>query len=686
MVSTGTGAISILFHNYPYANDSTAMKALTMIFFFFNLGLFMLFTAISAARYILFPDIWPRMIRHPVQSLYLGTFPMGATTLINVAIGAIFQTYNFGGDTFVYFIWGVWWLDVAISFICCWGMMHVMFVPVTRQEHSLKSMTTAWLLPVVTLIVGSSSGGVLASALVEFSPSHALLTTVFSACMVTIGLSLSLMMLTIYILRLMIHGYPLGLSILSAFFPLGPCGQAGYSILLIGQSFKSILPLHYGDSAILRAQTTADSLYVLCTAISVALWAFATMWLLFALLGLQDAARHNRIPFKLSFWSMIFPNGVYANLTIQLYRTFDSHFFRVWGAIYGAATLVLWICIAVPTARLVPSGVIFDAPHFTWAWHTVIMGTGATSALVHSFPYGHGSLAIKAITLIMFFLNLLLFVVISSATIARYAMFPEVWSVMLQHPAQSLFIGAFPMGAATLINIALVANQEWGFGGTRFLYTLWGFWMIKQKHTLSKMAAVWLLPVVTLIVASSTGGLLSAELKSHSTTIALLTTGFSLTMVIIGLTLALMMITVYLARLILHGPPDADLILSAFVVLGPLGQGGFSLLEGNIPFSLAYWGLVFPNGVYALLSVQLGAVLNSGFFRVFGAIWSVIVFILWLSISIRTIPAVLDRSIFNAPYLAAVPSLLPFAQRQTDSNSSTTGSDGSQTPPLAKRE
>lgn len=201
------------------------------------------------------------------------------------------------------------------------------------------------------------------------------------------------------------------------------------------------------------------------------------------------------------------------------------------------------------------------------------------------------------------------------------------------------------------------------------------------------MAAVWLLPVVTLIVASSTGGLLSAALHPHSITYAFITTGVSFSMVVIGLSLAIMMITVYLARLIVYGPPDANLILSALVVLGPLGQGGYSMLvnganlaalfpvhdtgvfpmvpmsgelmysfcfcvayilwsmgicwiciavlsivsvmrKSGIPkFGLAYWGVIFPNGVYALLSVQLGTVLDSGFFRVFGALWSCMLFI-----------------------------------------------------------
>lgn len=375
--------------------------------------------------------------------------------------------------------------------------------------------------------------------------------------------------------------------------------------------------------------------------------------------------------------------------------------------------------------------------HFTWAWHTVIMGTGGTSALVHAFPYGNGNPAIKVVTLIVFSLNLLLFVLFTGATLARYIMFPDTWLKMIRHPTQGPLMGAFPAGATTLINIALVAHQEWNFGGTSFLYALWGCWwldsivsyliafgmlhamMVEQKHTLDTMTTLWLLPAISLIVASSTGGLLSTALKAHSMQFAILTALFSLTMVIIGLSLALMMITVYLARLVISGPPEKLLVLSAFVALGPFGQGGYSLLingqnlseilplnvsdtfpegapggqmiflfclcgayilwsmglcwiiissnsifsvlkkEGGIPFSITYQGLIFPNAVFALLSVQLGNVLNSDVFRGFGAAWTVIVFILWLSIFARTSLAVIDRSIFVAPDVAVQLVLLP---------------------------
>ncbi|OBZ68178.1 Sulfite efflux pump SSU1 [Grifola frondosa] len=370
--------------------------------------------------------------------------------------------------------------------------------------------------------------------------------------------------------------------------------------------------------------------------------------------------------------------------------------------------------------------------HFTWAWHAVIMGTGVVSALLHNFPYHNESLGLKITAVVFFLLNLVLFVFVCTCTILRYALYPEIWPLMIVHPAASLFVGCFPMGAATLINAGLAINQDWGFGGNGFLYTLWGFWwldsivsyiiafgmiytmMVRQDHSISQMTAVWLLPVVTLIVASSSGGLLSNALRSHSTTLALLTSGFSFTMVIIGLSFALMMITVYLLRLIIHGPPDPSLILSAFITLGPLGQGGYSLLVngqdlsellplhiGNdfpqaalagqmifagcfcgayilwsmgiawiliacysifhvrastkFPFTMSYWGLIFPNGVFALLCVQLAKVLDSPFFRAFAAAWSCIVFILWLFVFTRSIPSFIDGSLFKAPYVPDAP-------------------------------
>ena len=58
----------------------------------------------------------------------------------------------------------------------------------------------------------------------------------------------------------------------------------------------------------------------------------------------------------------VYSTGVYANLTVELYTTLDSPFFRVYGAIYSVATLLLWIAVATRTLMLVRNQRIFEAP------------------------------------------------------------------------------------------------------------------------------------------------------------------------------------------------------------------------------------------------------------------------------------------------------------------------------------
>jgi len=66
------------------------------------------------------------MIRHPVQSLYLSTFAMGAATLIGACTTVVHGQYGFGGQALLLTLWGLWWIDVAVSSLCCWGLVYVM--------------------------------------------------------------------------------------------------------------------------------------------------------------------------------------------------------------------------------------------------------------------------------------------------------------------------------------------------------------------------------------------------------------------------------------------------------------------------------------------------------------------------------------------------------------------------------
>ena len=89
------------------------------------------------------------------------------------------------------------------------------------------------------------------------------------------------------------------------------------------------------------------------------------------------------------------------------------------------------------------------------------MGTGIVSILLHNLPYnGHW---LYWISVVIFALNVTLFCVFLIISILRYALYPEIWFAMIRHPTQSLFIGTFPMGLATIINMTVfVCVPSWG--------------------------------------------------------------------------------------------------------------------------------------------------------------------------------------------------------------------------------
>lgn len=79
--------------------------------------------------------------------------------------------------------------------------------------------------------------------------------------------------------------------------------------------------------------------------------------------------------------------------------------------------------------------------NFTPSWFSVNMGTGITSILLHNLPYNADWL--YWISVVIFVLNILLFVLFTVMSVLRYWLFPGVWTAMLKHPVQSLFLGTY---------------------------------------------------------------------------------------------------------------------------------------------------------------------------------------------------------------------------------------------------
>src|SRR5881275_2239577 len=108
---------------------------------------------------------------------------------------------------------------------------------------------------------------------------------------------------------------------------------------------------------------------------------------------------------------------------------------------------------------------------------------------------------------------------------------------------------------------------------------------IHSSPSLQTMTAVWLLPVVSTIVAAASGGIIAGVLPNHHHALWTLIASYVLWGT--GVPLAMVILVMYFHRLTVHRLPSREVIVSVFLPLGPLGQGGFAIIPtGHVAFQL----------------------------------------------------------------------------------------------------
>jgi len=116
-----TGVISIQLHQLPY--NGHWLGIVSDIFFVLNLTLFLLFTLITFLRYLLYPRLFLVVLRHPHQSLFLATFPVGLATLVNMTVLVCVPAW---GQGMAILAWVLWWIISVLALTTCFHLTWVM--------------------------------------------------------------------------------------------------------------------------------------------------------------------------------------------------------------------------------------------------------------------------------------------------------------------------------------------------------------------------------------------------------------------------------------------------------------------------------------------------------------------------------------------------------------------------------
>jgi len=340
----GTGILALALPQVPGA--PALFSQLGAGLWLFNIGLFLLFTLLYTARWILFRREASRIFGHSVVSMFIGTIPMGLATIIN---GFLVFGVPRWGDDMILVAQGLWWLDVALSIGCGVLIPYLMF---TLQEHRIDQMTAVWLLPVVAAEVAAASGGLLAPHLADANAQFQ--TLMVSYVLWAYSVPLAMGILVILILRMALHKLPHVSMAASSWLALGPIGTGALGMLLLGANAPDI----FAAQQLPEIGIAAASLGAL---VALLLWGFGFWWFLLAILVTIRYFRAG-IPFNLGWWGYTFPLGVYTLATLKLGTLFQVGFFSIFGTLLVVVLASMWLLVSARTLQGGWKGSLFVSP------------------------------------------------------------------------------------------------------------------------------------------------------------------------------------------------------------------------------------------------------------------------------------------------------------------------------------
>ncbi len=338
-MNMGTGILSLMLAAFPY--QVAGLHLIAEGLWIVNIALFIIFSILFIGRFIFYFQSAKKLLKHPVQSMFLGAIPMGLATIINGFL-------IFAGAQMTPIALNLWWFDAFISIIV--GLL-VPFYMFTNQKHSIEDMTAIWLLPIVPAEVAAASAGFLAP---HVAPVIGRYVIILGYALWAFSVPLAFGILVILFLRLAWHKLPHRDMAVSTWLTLGPIGTGSLGLLLLGNDAPAVFT---GTKLYIYAKTA----YSVGPIGGLIMWGFGFWWLIIAIL-MTFRYMQEDLPFNMGWWGFTFPLGVYTSATITLFRLTGMEPFKVIGAIFVIMLAFFWTVVTSKTLHGMWHGYLFKAP------------------------------------------------------------------------------------------------------------------------------------------------------------------------------------------------------------------------------------------------------------------------------------------------------------------------------------
>jgi C4-dicarboxylate transporter/malic acid transport protein len=325
-----TGGLSLALALTPH--QFRGLYTIGLILFFFNIALFLLLCTCMAARIILHPSHVARVLRHPGESYFVGSWYLSVSVIVaGVQVYGITRGPGWGWLREAVYV--VYWVYAAFSLL---NAIAQYFILITSSTTRPVAFTPAMFLPGYSAMLT----GTVASLIAPAQPARRAVLVVYSGLAYQgFGWLISLLCVGYFVRLLLDKGLPPQAVRPGLFIPVG---SVAYTIVaLIG--LADGIPSH---GSFPKHPNAKEICQVVALFVGVFMWLFA-FWL-FALAVLGNILSAHKMPFSLSWWAFVFPNVGFMLATSMIGKELES-------------AGVLWVASALSIGLVAIWGVSFVA-------------------------------------------------------------------------------------------------------------------------------------------------------------------------------------------------------------------------------------------------------------------------------------------------------------------------------------
>ncbi|KAL8737420.1 MAG: hypothetical protein Q9181_001699 [Wetmoreana brouardii] len=330
-MTMATGGIANVLHTVPFRFPG--LYAIGVIFFLFNLILFIINVFMISLRFYTFPETFRASYMHPSERLFLPASVVSfGTVLINISQYGLSKA----GPWLSRAVLVMFWIDAALAVLSSSGIYLLMW---STKSFTVEQMTPVWIFPIYPLLIIGPHAAILCKTL---SPEDALNIIIGGFTLQGIGFLVALMVYSSFIYRLMTQKLPQASSRPAMFVSVGPSGFTAAGVLGMADSIaRNVGPDFMGDG-----KMAAMILKVVANWACLWIWGLA-MWFFFVSVGAHwSCARQNGgLAFGMTWFSFVFPNTALITATFAVGKAFQSKAIQVIGCVMTVCLIIAWFLV-----------------------------------------------------------------------------------------------------------------------------------------------------------------------------------------------------------------------------------------------------------------------------------------------------------------------------------------------------